>query len=201
VRGELVMHGYWRNQEGDRPRCSRTAGSTPAISAISTKPDGSRSTDRQEDLIVNDKWATMSRPQKRRGMLTIQAGNICRDDHGDKRPYMVGLIVSPDPEWALECRANRAVKYDFIKLQADRRSRRRCREAIDRVNASLSVIEKSPPLSNLPTKPFAIDNEETDPEALKIRRHVIRERYQERYMGWCIRSEVWCGRKGQLLMD
>jgi long-chain acyl-CoA synthetase len=40
VRGELVMHGYWRNEVESAGR-SRTAGCTPATSAISTMRAGS----------------------------------------------------------------------------------------------------------------------------------------------------------------
>ena len=52
------------------------------------------------------------------------------------------------------------------------------REAIDRVNADLSVIEKVRSFT-FSDEAFTIENEEMTP-SLKIRRHKIRERYQER---------------------
>ncbi len=57
-------------------------------------------TDRKKDLIVNDKGDNIA-PQKVEGMLTIQPEILQAMIAGDRKPYMVGLIV-PDPEWALE---------------------------------------------------------------------------------------------------
>ena len=49
----------------------------------------------------------MSRPQKVEGMLTLQPEIVQAMVVGDKRPYVVGLIV-PDPEWTADwCAANR----------------------------------------------------------------------------------------------
>jgi long-chain acyl-CoA synthetase len=99
---------------------------------------------------------------------------------GDKRPYMVGLIV-PDPEWALEWSREQGMAYDFIKLQANPAFKSAVGEAVDRVNKNLSVVEKVRRFE-FADEPFAIENEELTP-SMKIRRHVIRERYQERLDG------------------
>jgi len=175
VRGELVMHGYWRNQEETDKVLKDGWLHTGDIGHID-EAGRVAITDRKKDLIVNDKGDNVA-PQKVEGMLTIQPEILQAMITGDKRPYMVGLIV-PDPEWALEWSREQGVKYDFIKLQADPAFKAAMREAIDRVNASLSVIEKVRRFE-FADEPFAIDNEELTP-SMKIRRHVIRERYQER---------------------
>lgn len=68
--------------------------------------------------------------------------------------------------------------YDFIALQANPAFKSAVREAVDRVNQDLSVIEKVRRFE-FADEPFSIENEELTP-SMKIRRHVIRERYQER---------------------
>ena len=70
------------------------------------------------------------------------------------------------------------MKYDFIKLQANPAFKSAVREAVDRVNQDLSVTEKVRRFE-FADEPFAIENEELTP-SMKIRRHVIRERYLER---------------------
>ena len=55
------------------------------------------------------------------------------------------------------------------------------REAIDRVNKDLSVVEKVRQFAFV-DEAFTIENEEMTP-SMKIRRHKIKERYQERIDG------------------
>ncbi len=175
VRGELVMHGYWRNQEETDKVLKDGWLHTGDIGHID-EAGRVAITDRKKDLIVNDKGDNIA-PQKVEGMLTIQPEILQAMIAGDKRPYMVGLIV-PDPEWALEWSREEGMPYDFIKLQADPAFKSAVREAVDRVNKDLSVIEKVRRFE-FADEPFAIENEELTP-SMKIRRHVIRERYQER---------------------
>ena len=99
---------------------------------------------------------------------------------GDKRPYIVGLIV-PDPEWALEWAREQDIKYNFTELQDNPQFRAAVRAAIDRVNADLSVTEKVRQFE-FADEAFTIENGEMTP-SMKIRRHVIRERYQARVDG------------------
>ena len=71
-------------------------------------------TDRKKDIIVNDKGDNVA-PQKVEGMLTLQPEIVQAMVAGDKRPYLVGLIV-PDPEWSADwCAANRR-SCDFDEL-------------------------------------------------------------------------------------
>ncbi|WP_417623039.1 AMP-dependent synthetase/ligase [Parasphingorhabdus sp.] len=175
VRGQLVMHGYWRNQEETDKVLKDGWLHTGDIGHID-EAGRIAITDRKKDLIVNDKGDNIA-PQKVEGMLTIQPEILQAMIAGDKKPYMVSLVV-PDPEWALEWARKEDMKYDFIKLQDNPAFKSAVREAVDRVNESLSVIEKVRRFE-FADEPFSIENEELTP-SMKIRRHVIRERYQER---------------------
>ena len=175
VRGPLVMKGYWRNKaETDRVIINGWL-HTGDIGHID--PEGRIAiTDRKKDLIVNDKGDNIA-PQKIEGMLTLQPEILQAMVSGDKRPYIVGLIV-PDPEWTLEfCRAQ-DMKCDFAALNGNPQYRSAVRAAIDRVNADVSVTEKVRQFE-FADEPFSIENGEMTP-SMKIRRHVIRERYADR---------------------
>lgn len=175
VRGEAVMHGYWRNE-------SETARTLQDgwlhTGDIGHCDDRGRIviTDRKKDMIVNDKGDNVS-PQKVEGMLTLQPAIAQAMVIGDKRPYVVALIV-PDAEWALAWACGEHEKFDLAALQDLPAFRSAIREAIDRVNRDLSVIEKVRQFC-FADEPFSIDNGEMTP-SLKIRRHILKERYGDR---------------------
>ncbi|MFM2301365.1 MAG: hypothetical protein RLZZ84_1101 [Pseudomonadota bacterium] len=172
VRGELVMHGYWRNESETARVLVDGWLHTGDIGHID--PAGRIViTDRKKDMIVNDKGDNVS-PQKIEGMLTLQPEIAQAMVSGDKRPYIVGLIV-PDPEWALEWARANDEKFDFQALQNLPAFRSAIRGAIDRVNHDLSVIEKVRQFA-FADEAFTIENEEMTP-SLKIRRHKLKERY------------------------
>jgi long-chain acyl-CoA synthetase len=184
ARGELVTHGYWRNaaetarilqhDPADPP------GSGPWLHTGDIGHIDARGriviTDRKKDMIVNDKGDNIS-PQKLEGMLTLQPEIAQAMVAGDRRPYIVGLIV-PDAEWALAWAQAQGERFDLHALQALPAFRSAVRAAVDRVNGDLSVIEKVRQFT-FADEPFGIENEELTP-SLKIRRHRIRERYGER---------------------
>jgi len=186
VRGELVMHGYWRN-EAETARVLEGYSAGPHASAaggwlhtgdVGHLDDKGRIviTDRKKDIIVLDKGDNVA-PQKVEGMLTLRPEILQAMVVGDKRPYLVGLIV-PDPEWSAEwCAANRR-GCDFARMKTDPDFVRAVSAAVDRVNAELSVIEKVRRFI-IADEPFTVDNAQLTP-SIKIRRHVIKEVYGER---------------------
>jgi long-chain acyl-CoA synthetase len=178
VQGELVMKGYWRNKAETERTIIDGWLHTGDIGHIDDK-GRIKITDRKKDLIVNDKGDNVA-PQKVEGMLTLQPEILQAMVSGDKRPYIVGLVV-PDPEWALEWARGQDMKYDFKALQGNPQFRSAVRAAIDRVNKDLSVTEKVRQFE-FADEPFAIENGEMTP-SMKIRRHVIRDRYKERLDG------------------
>jgi long-chain acyl-CoA synthetase len=178
VRGELVMLGYWRNEAETARALVNGWLHTGDIGHID---EAGRLviTDRKKDMIVNDKGDNIS-PQKIEGMLTLQTEIAQAMVVGDRRPYVVGLIV-PDAEWALEWAQANDEKFDLAALQDLPAFRSAVRTAIDRVNQDLSVIEKVRQFA-FADEAFGIENEEMTP-SLKIRRHKLKERYGERLDG------------------
>jgi long-chain acyl-CoA synthetase len=183
VRGELVMQGYWRNA----PETARALVPDPAepdkgawlhTGDIGHIDEAGRIviTDRKKDMIVNDKGDNVS-PQKVEGMLTLQPEIMQAMVAGDRRPYLVGLVV-PDAEWAAEWAMANGEKFDIKALHDLPAFRNAVKAAVDRVNKDLSVIEKVRQVA-FADEPFSIENEEMTP-SLKIRRHKIRERYGAR---------------------
>ncbi|WBO22618.1 AMP-dependent synthetase/ligase [Sphingomonas abietis] len=175
VRGELVMHGYWQN-EAETARVLDGEGwlSTGDIGHV----DGAGRlviTDRKKDIIVNDKGDNVA-PQRVEGMMTLQPEILQAMVSGDRRPYLVGLVV-PDPEWRAEWARDHGVADDAA-LARDPAFQRAIQAAVDRVNADLSSTEKVRRVL-VADEAFAIENAELTP-SLKIRRHVIRERYGAR---------------------
>ncbi|MFC3670801.1 AMP-dependent synthetase/ligase [Novosphingobium pokkalii] len=175
VRGELVMHGYWHNDAETARAIQDGWLHTGDIGHIDSQ-GRIKITDRKKDMIVNDKGDNVS-PQKIEGMLTLQPEIAQAMVSGDKRPYVVGLIV-PDAEWAMQWSVDNDAPHDLARLADLPAFRSAVREAVDRVNRDLSVIEKVRQFT-LADEPFAIANEELTP-SLKIRRHKIRERYGAR---------------------
>ncbi|SCW79780.1 long-chain acyl-CoA synthetase [Sphingobium faniae] len=173
VRGELVMHGYWRNPAETEKALKDGWLHTGDIGEIDER-GRIRITDRKKDLIVNDKGDNVS-PQKVEGMLTLQPEIGQAMVSGDRRPHLVGLIV-PDAEWTREWAA--AQGRDVEGIESDPAYLAALRAAVDRVNRDLSVIERVRRFI-LADEPFSIENEEMTP-SMKIRRHVIRKRYQDR---------------------
>ncbi len=186
VQGELVMHGYWQNKaETDRvlkpdPSAPGTGNwlHTGDIGHVDAK-GRIVITDRKKDMIINDKGDNVS-PQKIEGMLTLQAEISQAMVVGDRRPYIVGLVV-PDPEWAFEWARAQGEKFDFSALQDLPAFRSAVRAAIDRVNKDLAVTEKVRQFA-FADEAFGIENEEMTP-SLKIRRHKLKERYAARLDG------------------
>jgi long-chain acyl-CoA synthetase len=163
VRGENVMHGYWRNPDETARvlRPSNDGGPWLATGDVGHFDERGRIciTDRKKDLIVNDKGDNVS-PQRIEGMLTLQGEILQAMVYGDRQPHLVALLV-PDPE-----------------IAAAPDLQQRLQRAVDRVNADLSVLERVRRFI-LADEPFTIDNEQMTP-SMKIRRHVISAVYGER---------------------
>ena len=183
VQGELVMSGYWQNEAASANvlRFETGSGTWLHTGDIGHFDEKGRIciTDRKKDMIVNDKGDNVS-PQKVESMLTLQPEIAQAMVSGDRRPYIVGLIV-PDPEWMQQWASDNGKSAEISKLRDDSEFRSAIRVAIDRVNVHLSVVEKVRQFT-VADEPFTIENEEMTP-SLKIRRHKLKERYGPRMDG------------------
>jgi long-chain acyl-CoA synthetase len=171
-RGELVMHGYWQNEAESQRVLKEGWLHTGDIGHVDDK-GRIVITDRKKDLIVNDKGDNVS-PQKVEGMLTLQPEILQAMVYGDRRPYLVGLIV-PDPEWTAEWAVANDYKCDFAALADNPMYKAGLMAAVDRVNKDMSVVEKVRRIA-IARQPFSIENEQLTP-SLKIRRHVLKDAY------------------------
>ena len=178
VRGELVMHGYWRNDAETAKVLKDGWLHTGDIGEIDDR-GRIRITDRKKDLIINDKGENVA-PQKVEGMLTLQPEIAQAMIAGDKRPYMVALIV-PDPEWTQEWCARNGDACSFARLAENSEFRTALGAAVERVNKELTVTERIRRFV-LADGPFTIENEQLTP-SLKIRRHVLKQVYGDRLDG------------------
>ena len=152
ARGELLMQGYWNNPDATAEVLRDGWLHTGDIGELD--PDGFlRITDRKKDIIVNSGGDNLS-PQRIEGMLTIEPEILQAMVHGDRRPYLVALIV------------------------ADAEHGGDIGEAVRRVNAKLGNIERIRHFVAA-DEPFTTDNEMMTP-SLKIRRHVIRAKYGDK---------------------
>jgi long-chain acyl-CoA synthetase len=162
LQGENVMHGYWRN-EAESARVLKAGwlhtgdvGHFDAAGRIVI-------TDRKKDIIVTDKGDNVS-PQRIEGMLTLEPEIAQAMVVGDRRPYLVGLVVA-DRDWAETQGAPEQVAAGLAAT-------------IDRVNATLATTERVRRFL-VADEPFTIDNGALTP-SLKIKRHVLRDRYGAR---------------------
>src|SRR3546814_20540236 len=110
-------------------------------------------------------------------MLTLQPEIVQAMVVGDKRPYLVGLIV-PDCDWTAEWAVANGKRLDFAELGRAPEYLRALSGAVDRVNADQSVIDKVRRF-DLADEPFPVENQHlTHP--IKIRPHVRKETSRER---------------------
>ncbi|MBC7506953.1 MAG: long-chain fatty acid--CoA ligase, partial [Sandarakinorhabdus sp.] len=175
VRGELVMDGYWMNDAESHKVLQDGWLLTGDIGHFDN--DGHLViTDRKKDILINDKGDNVA-PQRVEGMLTLQDEIAQAMVYGDKRPYLVGVVV-PEVEWALCWARDKGMAPDLKKLVKEPEFHRAVMAAVDRVNARLSVIERVRRVV-LADEAFTTENQQMTP-SLKIRRHILKQVYGER---------------------
>ncbi|HEX5183990.1 MAG TPA: AMP-dependent synthetase/ligase [Allosphingosinicella sp.] len=175
VRGELVMKGYWRNPGLTERTMAGGWLHTGDIGHVDAR-GRIVITDRKKDLIVLDKGDNVA-PQRVEGMLTLQHEIAQAMVSGDRRPYLVGLIV-PEADWMADWAKANGKPKGLDALRDDPDFLQALGAAVDRVNAQLSVTEKVRRFI-LADAPFTVENEQLTP-SVKIRRHVLRQVYGER---------------------
>jgi len=172
VAGDLVMQGYWNNEEATRDAIRDGWVHTGDIGEFDA--DGYLAiTDRKKDIIVNSGGDNLA-PQRIEGILCMQPEIAQAMVYGDKRPHIVALLV-PDDGWLKDWAKSNAKQGDLKDLAADPDLHKALVPAIDRVNQGLSNIEKVRRFI-FADGPFTIDNAQMTP-TMKIRRHKLKEAY------------------------
>ncbi|MEN8195393.1 MAG: AMP-binding protein, partial [Pseudomonadota bacterium] len=174
VCGELLMNGYWNNP--------RATAETIVDGWLHTGDIGSFDddgclmiTDRKKDIIVNSGGDNIS-PQRVEGMLTVEPEIGQAMVYGDRQPHLVALIV-PDEDFVSAWGKDHEGDADITALITDKDFIKAIDDAVRRVNAKLTAPERVRRFV-LAADGFTIDNEMLTP-SLKIRRHVIKEKYGE----------------------
>ena len=172
VRGELLMKGYWNHDDATAAALSDGWLHTGDIGRLDE--DGAiLITDRKKDIIVNSGGDNLS-PQRVEGFLTLQAEIGQAMVAGDRRPYLVGVIV-PDAEFAIGWAKAHGKPAVLAELTDDPEFRAVIGEAVDRVNRTLSPIERVRRFILAP-EPFSVENGQMTP-TMKIKRNPIKQVY------------------------
>ncbi len=172
VRGDLLMQGYWQNEDATNEVIKDGWLHTGDVGHMD-EDNYIQITDRKKDIIVNSGGDNLS-PQRVEGFLTLEPEIAQAMVYGDKKPHVVALIV-PDPEFVKEWAKETGNSAETTDIISNDDFRRHISEAIDRVNEHLSVIERVRRFT-LIAEEFTVDNEMMTP-TLKVRRHVIKEKY------------------------
>jgi long-chain acyl-CoA synthetase len=173
VAGDNVMKGYWND-----PRATAQVLAddgwlhTGDIGEIDA--DGYiRITDRKRDFIKNSGGEMVS-PARVEGYLTLEPEIAQAMVFGDRRPYLVAILV-PNAEFAAEFAAGNQVSPELSALAADLEFAKAMRAAVARVNHGLAPVERVRRFV-IASEPFTVANGRMTP-TLKIKRHAIRDAY------------------------
>jgi long-chain acyl-CoA synthetase len=163
VAGDNIMRGYWNDPEATAQVLEGGWLKTGDVGLVDE--DGYiRITDRKRDFIKNSGGETIS-PARVEGYLTLEPEVAQAMVFGDRRPYLVAVLV-PDADFAASYRSAGPTDPEFTKAIG---------AAVARVNQRLSPIERVRRFA-IAAEPFTIANGQMTP-TLKIKRHAIRDAY------------------------
>jgi long-chain acyl-CoA synthetase len=178
LRGELVMNGYWRNEEETAAVLKDGWLHTGDIGYLDERSH-LLITDRKKDILINDKGDNVS-PQRIEGFMTLEP-EICQAMvFGDRKPHLVGLIV-PDPDWLKGWAKKHNKKGGLEVLCDDSQLHKALDAAVSRVNKSMSGPERMRRFA-VAKEAFTVENSQMTP-TMKIRRHIISKEYLEVLQG------------------
>jgi long-chain acyl-CoA synthetase len=177
VRGELVMRGYWNDPEATARTLRDGWLHTGDIGEIDR--DGYiRITDRKRDFIKNS-GGDMISPARVEGYLTIEPEIAQAMVFGERRPYLVAVLV-PDPDFLAGFARDHGLEKDSPELARHPELHKAVGAALARVNRELSPIERVRRFI-VAAEPFTVQNGQMTP-TLKIKRHAIRHAYGEQLL-------------------
>lgn len=166
VRGELVMQGYWGDQNATETTLRDGWLHTGDIGVVDA--DGCiQITDRKKDIIVISGGDNIA-PARVEGLLTLEPEIAQAMVHGDKRPYLVAILVADEE-------VLRRAREEEDPASAVRKA---LSAAVERVNKRLSQVERVRSFI-VADEPFTVDNGLMTP-TMKIRRHMVRGQYLSR---------------------
>jgi long-chain acyl-CoA synthetase len=171
VAGDNVMKGYWNDPEATAHTLEDGWLHTGDVGIID-REGYLRITDRKRDFIKNSGGEMIS-PARIEGYLSLEPEISQVMVFGDRRPYVVAVVV-PDLEF-MAAYADGEAPADWNALAADPAFIKVIGGAINRVNLTLAPSERVRRFV-VAAEAFTIANGQMTP-TLKIKRHVIREKY------------------------
>jgi long-chain acyl-CoA synthetase len=172
VQGDNVMKGYWNDPLASAQALADGWLHTGDVGTIDE--DGYiRITDRKRDFIKNSGGEMIS-PARVEGYLTLEPEITQALVFGDRRPYLVAVLV-PDAEFAAAFAAEHRVAPELAALAADPDFTKALGAAVARVNRMLAPGERVRRFV-IANEPFKIANGLMTP-TLKVKRQPIREAY------------------------
>jgi long-chain acyl-CoA synthetase len=172
VAGDNVMKGYWNDPQATAQALVEGWLHTGDVGRIDD--DGYICiTDRKRDFIKNSGGEMIS-PARVEGYLTLEPEIAQAIVFGDRRPYLVAVLV-PDAEFIAGFAAENGISTDVALLAGDPRFTKAIGAVIARVNRGLAPVERVRRFV-IATEPFTIANGQMTP-TLKVKRHAIREVY------------------------
>ena len=174
VRGELVMPGYWKDADATAAVLRDGWLHTGDIGELDA--DGYLTiTDRKKDMIVLSGGDNVA-PQLVEGLLLLENEIAQCAVFGDRRPYLVALLV-PSPDVIQNVARELGVAADLARLAGHEALRRRLAAAVGRANAKLSTIHRVRRFAVLP-EPCTVDNGLMTP-TLKLKRQRLGETFAD----------------------
>ena len=172
VAGDNIMKGYWNDPQATAQALVDGWLHTGDVGRVDE--DGYICiTDRKRDFIKNSGGEMIS-PARVEGYLTLEPEIAQAIVFGDRRPYLVAVLV-PDAEFAAGFVAESESSRDMVLLAGDPRFTKGIGAAVARVNRGLAPVERVRRFI-IASEPFTIANGQMTP-TLKVKRHTIREVY------------------------
>jgi long-chain acyl-CoA synthetase len=172
VAGDNVMKGYWNDPQATAQALVDGWLHTGDVGWVDD--DGCiHITDRKRDFIKNSGGEMIS-PARVEGYLTLEPEIAQAMVFGDRRPYLVAVVV-PDTDFAAAFAGENSVPAEIAALAADPKFAKAVGAAVARVNRDLAPIERVRRFA-IAREPFTIANGQMTP-TLKVKRHAIRDAY------------------------
>jgi long-chain acyl-CoA synthetase len=172
VAGDNVMLGYWNDPEATARTLSNGWLHTGDIGQVDAQ-GYLHITDRKRDFIKNS-GGDMISPARVEGALTLMPEIAQAMVFGDRRPYLVAVLV-PDPEFAAAYKGGRAARGNLAALAGDPGFHKALGDVIGRVNETLAPAERIRRFL-IAGEPFSTANGQLTP-TMKVRRHAVRDAY------------------------
>tara|TARA_E500000318_G_scaffold30558_1_gene30349 strand:- start:9902 stop:11695 length:1794 start_codon:yes stop_codon:yes gene_type:complete len=175
IRGELLMKGYWGDPEATASTIVDGWLHTGDIGRIDE--DGYiHITDRKKDIIVNSGGDNIA-PARVEGQLTVEPEIAQVMTYGDKRPYLVAVIV-PEQTFIDEWASAHNIEPTLSAMREDTEFVKAVGAAVERGNARLTQSEKVRRFL-IADEAFTTENTMMTP-TLKLKRHLIRDAYGDK---------------------